>query len=78
MARANALAVIPAALLIGALDAGSTLMQSRTDVEPEIISVIQAFILFFVAAPTVVRWLLRLRSGADDTGVQLAGGWGAA
>lgn len=77
LARTNALAVIPAALLIGALDAGSTLMQSRTDVEPEIISVIQAFILFFVAAPSAVRWLLRLRNAADEPEVQLAGGWGA-
>lgn len=78
LARTNALAVIPAALLIGAMDAGSTLMQSRTDVEPEVISVIQAFILFFVAAPSVVRWLLRLRAGADEPAIDLATGWGSA
>ncbi len=78
LARTNALAVIPAALLIGAMDAGSTLMQSRTDVEPEIINVIQAFILFFVAAPSVVRWILRLRADGDDAGIGLATGWGAA
>ncbi len=77
LARTNALAVVPAALLIGGLDAGSTLMQSRTNVEPEIINVIQAFILFFVAAPSAVRWLLRLRNAADEPEVQLAGGWGA-
>lgn len=76
LARTNALAVIPAALLIGAMDAGSTLMQSRTDVEPEVISVIQAFILFFVAAPTIVRWVIRTRAEAD-TGIDLATGWGA-
>ena len=78
LARTNALAVIPAAVLIGALDAGSTLMQSRTDVEPEIIQVIQAFILFFVAAPSVVRWLLRLRDTGDEPEMKLAGGWGSA
>ncbi len=78
LARTNSLAVVPAALLIGALDAGSTLMQSRTDVEPEIISVIQAFILFFVAAPSAVRWLLRLRADAiESDDMQLASGWGA-
>lgn len=77
LARTNALAVIPAALLIGAMDAGSTLMQSRTDVEPEVISVIQAFILFFVAAPSIVRWVLRTRD-ESDTGIDLATGWGAA
>lgn len=78
LARTNALAVIPAALLIGALDAGSTELQARTTVEPEIISVIQAFILFFVAAPSVVRWLFRLRGEADEPEVRLAGGWGSA
>ncbi|MEM9133810.1 MAG: ABC transporter permease [Actinomycetota bacterium] len=78
LARTNALAVIPAALLIGALDAGSTELQARTTVEPEIINVIQAFILFFVAAPSVVRWLLRLRGETDEPEVQLAGGWGSA
>ncbi|MDH3302109.1 MAG: ABC transporter permease [Acidimicrobiia bacterium] len=77
LARTNALAVIPAALLIGAMDAGSTLMQARTDVEPEVINVIQAMILFFVAAPSVVRWILQLSEGEDvDTGVDLATGWG--
>ncbi|MFV0260084.1 MAG: ABC transporter permease [Acidimicrobiales bacterium] len=77
LARTNPLAVIPAAVLIGAMDAGSTLMQSRTDVQPEIISVIQAFILFFVAAPSVVGWLIRSRGEEDDT-TALATGWGSA
>lgn len=77
LARTNALAVVPAAMLIGAMDAGTTEMQSRTDVEPEIISVIQAFILFFIAAPTVVRWIIRRRAeAADDERPQLAAGWG--
>ncbi len=78
LARTNALAVVPAALLIGALDAGSTELQARTTIEPEIINVIQAFILFFVAAPSVVRWLLRLRGEVDEPEVRLAGGWGSA
>lgn len=77
LARTNPLAVIPAALLIGAMDAGSTLMQSRTEVEPEIISVIQAFILFFVAAPSAVRWLIRTRAEAEGEQISLASGWGA-
>ena len=46
--------------------------------EPEVISVIQAFILFFVAAPSVVRWIVRLRAGADEPAIDLATGWGAA
>ena len=77
LARTNPLAVIPAALLIGAMDAGSTLMQARTDVEPEIIGVIQALILFFVAAPSVVSWITRIKGVEDDAGFDLATGWGA-
>jgi simple sugar transport system permease protein len=79
LARTNALAVIPAAFLLGALDAGSSLMQARTEVEPEIISLIQAFILFFVAAPLVVRWLLRLRKAPhveEPEHPKLSTGWG--
>ncbi len=75
LARTNPIAVIPAALLLGAMDAGASLMQSRTSVEPEIISIIQALILFFVAAPVVVRWLIRRQSEADEQ-IQLTTGWG--
>ena len=62
--------IISAALtgIIGAMQAGSTLMQAQAKVEPEIINVIQAFILFFVAAPSVVRWILRQRRGEGDAG----------
>ena len=74
LARTNPIAVVPAAALLGAMDAGSNLMQSRTGVEPEIINIIQAFILFFVAAPIVVRWIIRRRS-EDDEQLQLTTGW---
>jgi simple sugar transport system permease protein len=66
LARTNPLAVIPAALLIGAMDAGSSLMQSKSGVEPEIISIIQAVILLLVAAPSVVRWIVHRRSQPDQ------------
>lgn len=75
LARTNPLAVIPAALLIGAMDAGSTLMQAEADVAPEIISVIQAAILFFIAAPSVVRYLVRLRTEDAGDDIQLTSGW---
>ncbi len=77
LARTNPLAVVPAALLIGAMDAGSTLMQSRANVAPEIINVIQASILFFIAAPSVVRYLARLREADESEGVSLSAGWGS-
>ena len=75
LARTNPLGTIPAALLIGALRAGSAKMSFDAGVPPELIDVIQALILFFVAAPAVIRWLLRLRRDVDGSGVRLAG-WG--
>jgi general nucleoside transport system permease protein len=51
-------------------------MQSRARFEPEIINVIQAFILFFVAAPSVVRWITRIRAESEADKLQLSSGWG--
>jgi simple sugar transport system permease protein len=76
LAQTNPLAVIPAALLLGAMDAGSSLMQAESSVQPEIISIIQAFILFLVAAPTVVRWITRLKAAGEAEPLQLSSGWG--
>lgn len=77
LAKSHPIAVIPAALLIGALQAGATELQSAADVSPDILNLVQAFILFFVAAPTVVRWITRIRSLDEDEGPQLSAGWGA-
>jgi simple sugar transport system permease protein len=76
LAQTNPIAVIPAALLLGAMDAGSSLMQAESSVEPEIISLIQAFILFLVAAPAVVRWITRIRQAGEGEQIQLSSGWG--
>ncbi len=77
LARTNPLAVVPAALLFGAMDAGSSLMQSQARIAPEIIAVIQAAILFFIAAPTVVQYITRARNvSSEDDGVRLSAGWG--
>lgn len=77
LARTNPLAVVPAALLIGAMDAGSSLMQSDAGVAPEIISVIQASILFFIAAPSVVSWIIRRKAVDTEEQPNLTAGWGA-
>jgi simple sugar transport system permease protein len=78
LARTQPLAAIPAALLIGIMRAGGTEMAFKAGVEQEIVDVILATILLLVAAPIVVRWLLRLRKSttATDT-IRLTSGWGA-
>ena len=81
LARANPFAVIPAAILWGSLLAGAPTMQVRADVSLDIVRVVQALIILFVAADAIVRWLFRIRRarGADEvthSGV-FAKGWGA-
>ncbi|MCL4869998.1 MAG: ABC transporter permease [Anaerolineae bacterium] len=75
LAQTNPLGVIPAAILVGAMQAGSSQMQFDARVPSQIIDVIQALILFFVSADAIVRWILRSRK-TDEDKVTLSTGWG--
>lgn len=66
---------IPAAILVGAMKAGASQMQFSAGVAKEITDVIQALILFFVAADVIIRSLLRMRAGVEEK-VTLSTGWG--
>jgi general nucleoside transport system permease protein len=76
LGRTNPFGVIPAAILVGALKAGASQMQFTAGIASEITDVIQALILFFVAADMIVRWLLRTRPGEEGEQVTLSTGWG--
>jgi general nucleoside transport system permease protein len=82
LGRANPFGVIPSALLFGALRAGASRMQFLSQIPIDIVSVIQALVLIFVAAPALISWLYRVRApreAASVTGqVQLTSGWGKA
>ncbi|HWG14560.1 MAG TPA: ABC transporter permease [Streptosporangiaceae bacterium] len=68
--------VVWAALLYGALHAGAPLMQTSTGVPVDIVQVIQALIVMFVAAPPLVRAIFRLREArAGGPGQELSKGW---
>ncbi len=78
LGRARPGGVVLAALLLGALHAGAPLMQASTGVPVDIVQVIQALIVMFVAAPPLVRAIYRLRAvRARGTGQALSKGWGA-
>ncbi len=69
--------VIPSAIIFGALTTGSDVLQIRTGVSRHMVSIIQALILLFVAAPAMVRWLYRLRLEKTEVEeVPLTRGWG--
>ncbi len=69
------LGVVLSAFLFGVMDAGSTRMQFNSGVPSEIIVVIQALILMFVAAEQMIRSLYRIKA-EGDTGQRLSTGWG--
>ncbi len=61
LGKVHPLGVVLSAFLIGALDAGSTKMQFLSGVDVQIIQVVQALVLAFVAAPEIIRRLYRLK-----------------
>jgi simple sugar transport system permease protein len=77
MAGSRPRGIIFASLLFGALRAGSTPMQSITGIPIDLVVVIQAFVIMFVAAPALVRGIYRIRV-PETTGLETFGqGWRA-
>ena len=66
LGRAHPVGILFAGLLFGAMRAGAPLMQIRTGIPIEIIDVIQAVILLFLAADIIVRRLIRVRAASVD------------
>jgi ABC-type uncharacterized transport system permease subunit len=75
LGRARPLGVVLAALLFGALDAGSTVMQAVTSVPVDISEVLQGLIVLFVAAPPLIRAVYRLRQARAGGMEAVAKGW---
>jgi ABC-type uncharacterized transport system permease subunit len=59
LARSNPLAIVPAALLFGAMRAGAGLMQIQAEIPAELVDVLQAVILLALVTSPVIRRLLR-------------------
>ncbi len=68
--------VVAAALLFGTLRNGATKMQSLAGIPIDIISIVQAFVIMFVAAPAIIRWLYRIRAKGGVGEAIFARGWG--
>ena len=77
LAKLKPRATIPAAILIGAMRAADTKLQSDAKIAPEIVSVIVAVMLLFVAAPALLRWITKRTGGEADSGLRLTSGWGS-
>ena len=69
--------VVLAALLFGVLRAGATPMQAATGIPIDLVVVIQALVIMFVAAPALIREIYRIKVKATTGTEILAGGWRA-
>jgi ABC-type uncharacterized transport system permease subunit len=74
LGKNNPYGVVLAAILFGAMRNGGTRMQFLTQIPVDIISVIQALILLFVAADAIIRFIYRIRPGEER--LVLTRGWG--
>lgn len=77
LGQTHPLGVVLAAFMFGALDGGASRMQFESGVAADIIQVIQALVLAFVAAPMIIRSLFRARWLSEAEGqATLTTGWG--
>ncbi|NLG29266.1 MAG: ABC transporter permease, partial [Chloroflexi bacterium] len=63
LGRSHPVGVVLSALLFGFLRAGATRMQSVAQVPVDIISIMQAMVIIFIAAPEIIRRIYGLRAG---------------
>jgi simple sugar transport system permease protein len=77
LGKSHPLGVVLASLLFGTLRNGATRMQSVASIPIDIISVVQALVIVFIAAPAIVRWIYRVRAKSDVEGTIFTRGWGA-
>ena len=79
LGRSDPIGILFAALLFGAFRAGAPLMQIETSVPIEIIDIIQALVILFLAADLIVRKVFRVRAPKVEITemATVTGSWGA-
>jgi simple sugar transport system permease protein len=75
LGRSHPVGVLWAALLFGALKAGGRSMQAAAQIPLELVIVMQALIIVFIAAPELVRAIFRVKPPEKEP-TQLTRGWG--
>jgi simple sugar transport system permease protein len=76
LGKSHPLGVVLAALLFGTLRNGATRMQVAAQIPIDIITVLQALILVFIAAPAIIRTIYRLKAPPYAEESVFARGWG--
>ncbi|MCU0499845.1 MAG: ABC transporter permease [Anaerolineae bacterium] len=77
LARSNPRNMIPAGLLWAFLITGTGLMQLRVEIGIDIVKIMQALIIMFIAADTIIRYLWRIPEAKESDKVTMfSKGWG--
>jgi len=78
LGRSDPIGILFAALLFGAFRAGAPLMQIETSVPIEVIDIIQALVILFLAADLIVRKVFRVRAPKVEITemATVTGSWG--
>ncbi len=76
LGKSHPLGVVLASLLWGFLRSGAKRMESRGHVPIDIVFIVQALVIIFVAAPEMVRWLYRIRAEHEVEEAIFTRGWG--
>jgi simple sugar transport system permease protein len=74
LGRSRPIGVVWAGLLFGALTAGGREMQGVERIPIDLVQVIQALIIVFIAAPALVKSIWHIKTADEGTG-QIASGW---
>jgi ABC-type uncharacterized transport system permease subunit len=77
LGNSHPLGVVLASLLFGFMRGGAARMQSIASVPVELIRIIQALVIIFVAAPEIIRSLYRLKTAKGEEETVLSRGWGS-
>ena len=74
LGQATPIGTLFGALLFGALQTGSRTLLSNTGTSPDIVQVIQALIVLFIAAPALMKSIFRIKQNFNDKSMA-AKGW---
>ena len=75
LGRGSPVGTVLAGLLFGALRAGGIGMQASTGTSVDLVLILQALIVLFIAAPPLVRSVFRIKAAGPSGMGQLSKGW---
>jgi simple sugar transport system permease protein len=76
LAANHPIAVIPGAFIFAVLRIGGDFLQIRAGLSIHVVSILRALILLFVSAPTIIRYIYRIRAKSEVEETVLTRGWG--